>query len=334
MTFEPQEIADWRKSMDDYNRHRRAVNPVLYHNPDYRPPRTHAEIKIKEYAFDPILNRYRTAEQDRSYGATSQLKPSKPAGRDTPYDIITLNQAPPEPPVRAKAHSVDRYNQPFNIVTNAVNLPNHKAFRVRMKKINEEVFRDYNIINNQYWKNNGEKSLKDCEKVREQLSQKYQATHDFDPIRCNFYDQEKEHGYWDDQERKLKTWKELHNNRLPKSYKFREPINLNHEKNTAVSEGFEAFKVRERSRMQRFQKKYEMEARFHKMGEEMDERTDAKNLNRFYARRFVEEYREGVDPVTLQPAEGIEKRLQYALGNKRETSLEQPRPKRKFRFVY
>lgn len=336
MSFEPQEVAEWRCSLQDYSRAKRDPNPELYRNPNYAQPRTHLDVKQKEYAFDPILNRFRTKEQDKSYlaKATEAPKLNKKSNAHCPYDIITLDKAPPEDLPRAKGYSVENHAQPFNIITNQVQIPNHKAFRMRMKKINEEVFRDYNIINNQYWKNNAEKAQKDTEKVQVELQKKYADTHDFDPIRCNYYESDKEKQFRAAEEQRARALSELKNNRLPKSYKFREPINLNHEKNSFLTEGFEAFKCKEKAKLKRYQKRYEMDQHFRNLGLELDSRADGMKMNKFYARRFLEEYKEGVDPITLMPSDQIAGTLRYALGNKREFVTEKPRPKRKFRFVY
>ncbi len=336
MAFEPPEVSAWRQSLQDYSRGKREPNPDFYHSQHYMKPLTHFEVKHKEYAFDPVLNRYRTAEQDKGYSQTIMPRPKAGQSGSTqcPYDIITLRNAPDELPTRSKTHSVDSHAQPYNIITNQVHIPGHKAFRVRLKKINEEVFRDYNIINNQYWKNHQEKAGRDTDKVQEELAKKYQKTHDFDPIRCNYYDKEKEDKFWEEEQRKARALSELKNSKLPRSYKFREPINLNHEKAGFVSEGFEAFKCREKAKMKRFQLRYDMEDRFRKEGMAADDRADAQKLQKFYARRFVEEYKEGVDPITLEPTDKAAATLPFALGNKRDFVTEKPRPKKRFRFLY
>ena len=336
MSFEPKEIQEWKQELHSYNTVRKNADPNKYRNPNYNPPTTHVDMKQKEYNFDPILNRYRQKETDQNYNvrANSNPKAQRMVNRFAPYDIITLDKAPPEPNQSRKACSMDAHVQPYNIITNAVKIPNHKAFRVRMKKINEEVFRDYNIINNQYWKNNAEKSQKDWDKKKKGLEKLYSETHDFDPIRCNYYNEEKEQKFWEKESVKQKQMYELKNSRVPKSYKFREPINLNHEKNTFLSEGFEAFKNKEKAKMKRYQKKYDMEKHFRELGATIDDRNENLKMNKFYAQRFLEEYKEGVDPITLGSVEHTNENLKHALGNKREIIREKPRPKKKFRFLY
>ena len=336
MSYETQELKDWKNDLQKYNESKKKGASELYRNPNYHPPKTHVDVKTSEYAFDPILNRYRTKEQDENYSkkVVCVAKKTTLVQKECPYDIITLNRATLEEAQSRKAYSVDNHSQPYNIITNAVRIPNHKAFRVRMKKINEEIFREYNIINNEYTKNNGEKSQKDWENKKQTLEKKYIDTHDFDPIRCNFYNNEKEKVFWENEEEKQRKIFEFKNSKVPKSYKFREPINLNHEKNIYVSEGFEAFKCKEKAKMKRYQKKYEMEKYFRNLGNQIDDRNESMKMNKFYAQRFLEEYKEGFDPITLEPSNKVCETLKHALGNKKELVREKPKPKKKFRFLY
>lgn len=336
MAYEPKEIQEWKQDLESYNQKKKTANPEFFKNPNFQIPKTHQDVKTKEYAFDPILNRYRTCDKDNAYFQQSiaQPKMNKAKLKENAYDIITLENAPLEDNKKGKSYSIDSHAQPYNIVTNAIQIPNHKAFRVRMKKINEEIFRDYNIINNQYWKQNSEKSKKDWDLKKAELEKKYTNTHDFDPICCNYYDNEKEKQFLVKQEEIQKQIFELKNSRLPKSYKFREPINLNHEKNIFVSEGFEAFKCREKAKIKRFQKKYEMENYFRELGYKIDDRNDQMKNNKYFAQRFLEEYQEGFDPITLESSTRIQETLKFALGNKLPIVREKQRPKKKFRFLY
>lgn len=336
MAYEPKEIQDWKQELNSYTLNKKTAKPELYKSPNFTQPKTHFDVKQKEYAFDPILNRYRCQESDQKYLKSSLAKPIKCqlGVKLDAYDIITLDKAPPAEKPKCKSYSVDNHFQPYNIITNAITLPNHKAFRVRMKKINEVVFRDYNIINNEYWKNNSEKSQKDWDQKKQVLEKKYVQTHDFDPIRCNYYDEKKEDNFWIKEKEIIGKAQEMKNNQLPKSYKFREPINLNHENNTYITEGFEAFKFKEKSKLKRYKKRYEVENHFRELGNLIDDKSDNMKMNKFYAQRFLEEYKDGFDPITLEPATAINGTLKFALGNKRELIREKPRPKKKFRFLY
>lgn len=61
-----------------------------------------------------------------------------------------------------------------------------------VKKINMDVFRDYNIVTNRYWNDHKEKTIKDLAENRAVLDNKYWEKNDFDPIKCTYYDQGKE----------------------------------------------------------------------------------------------------------------------------------------------
>ena len=52
------------------------------------------------------------------------------------------------------------YKTPFNIITNNVLNAKDPSLKVKKKKINKKVFKDYNIINNRYWKDHKKKYLK------------------------------------------------------------------------------------------------------------------------------------------------------------------------------
>ena len=48
---------------------------------------------------------------------------------------------------------------PFNIITNNITIKDDPSLKQKKKKINEKVFRDYNIVNNRFWKKHKEKTI-------------------------------------------------------------------------------------------------------------------------------------------------------------------------------
>ena len=56
-------------------------------------------------------------------------------------------------------------------------------------------FRDYNIISNKYLEHHDQKLMADEQIHKAEAALRYWKTHDFDPVNCNYYDEDKEKEY-------------------------------------------------------------------------------------------------------------------------------------------
>lgn len=95
-------------------------------------------------------------------------------------------------------------------------------FKVKKKNINEKIFREYNIINNKYWKDHKRKFLSDRKIVNDKTESQLKKTKIFNILNCEFYDKKREKEF---QRKRVKMSKNLHKkffDKLPYSYKVRE----------------------------------------------------------------------------------------------------------------
>ena len=53
-------------------------------------------------------------------------------------------------------------------------------------------FKDYNIVSNKYLEHHDKKVVADEQISRAEAAQKYWKTHDFDPVNCKYYNDDKE----------------------------------------------------------------------------------------------------------------------------------------------
>lgn len=119
------------------------------------------------------------------------------------FDIINLDQQRnnlPDPDGRRqKRRILPRAQVDYNILTNkefedfywnGMKRPEKKKEYV--KKINMDVFRDFNIVSNRYWNDHKNKTLNDLSSNKAVLDKKFWDTHNFDPVRCSYYNENKE----------------------------------------------------------------------------------------------------------------------------------------------
>ena len=53
-------------------------------------------------------------------------------------------------------------------------------------------FKDYNIVSNKYLEHHDQKVLADEQISKAEAASKYWKTHNFDPVRCTYYNEQKE----------------------------------------------------------------------------------------------------------------------------------------------
>lgn len=337
MTDEPIEIQNWHRQLKEYQLSKKNALPELYRNPNYVPKITHETIKRSEYKFDPILNRFKERALDevyytRSVGPSKKLTSNHKSGVE--YNIVTLENAEvniTSTDLSKKSLSLARNHiTPFNVVTNEVHDPEHKMFRIRRRQPPEEIYREFNIINNRYWRDHELRTTAEISTKKQNLDRKYASTHHFDPVRGIYYfaDVEKENIEKEQISTQQMIKRKL--DKIPRSYKVRETINLNHEKSLVQSDGFNQYRSPEENRIMRYKKRYEFETNTREKGYAAQDKAEDRCLGRYFAQRFIEEYKEGLNPLTLQEVKKPDLRLEFAKGNKRDHFLPFPKPSKKF----
>ena len=119
--------------------------------------------------------------------------------------------------------------------------------------------------------------------------------------------------------------------RLPLSYKKREPINLNPEENSGIVSDAVLYCSLEESRRKQYGVRYDFENKVKIRDQTEQDQADSKCLRRYFARRFVEEYADGNNPISLQPASKELNHLQFARGCDSRHYLPFAPPPRNFR---
>jgi len=161
-----------------------------------------------------------------------------------------------------------------------------------------DVFRDYNIINNQYWENQREKARADKEANKNMVDQKFWKTHDFNPLVCSFYDGHKEDGFLEKQAEDAKTHGKNFNDRLPPTLKVRETIVFDPYKD--VPEEVKAFDLKKKNQKKRYELRYNLEQQYRDQGIDAEDRAREIALNRYHGDKYYEEAVKGYDNLTLE----------------------------------
>ena len=120
-----------------------------------------------------------------------------------------------------------------------------------------KVFRDYNIINNQYWVDHKEKNKLDRLAEREIMNEKYDKTHNFNYLNCEYYDPAKEAQFQRDRIKAEQEHGKNFNDRLPPTLKVRETIVFDPYKE--VPEEVKQFDLRKKNQKKRYELRYQLE---------------------------------------------------------------------------
>jgi hypothetical protein len=193
----------------------------------------------------------------------------------------------------------------YNIITNndleqyhwkGVDKP--EAAMMYKKNINMKVFRDYNIINNQYWEGQKEKSKRDRQMNKDNMDEKFWKTHDFNPLVCSYYDQGKEGNFQENLTEQQKNHGKNFNDRLPPTLKVRETIVF--DPNKDAPEEVKAFDLKKKNQKRRYELRYELENQYRDRDvREQDHNSDLA-INRYNGEKFYEEALKGYDNITLK----------------------------------
>lgn len=174
-----------------------------------------AERKLKERELDPVLMEFRDAKRediikDRFNQTMSAAKTRAETLKSTRFNIIS-HEGPPRqielnPKVTKKAPPRDWNlvsHLPLDIHESAPTQFNeefHQNFarpNIQSHPIREISKREFDIINNQFSSDHEARNKADYERIKQYTTQKYWATHDFNPIVGEYYDLDKEIQYQD-----------------------------------------------------------------------------------------------------------------------------------------
>ena len=120
-------------------------------------------------------------------------------------------------------------------------------------------FRDYNIISNKYLEHHDQKLLADEQILKAEAAQRYWKTHNFDPVNCNFYNEEKEQEFVKKREEYAKIHGKDQVKKLPVTVQneglMYNPINMKIEDEQRLYER----DLREKNKKARYEVRYDFE---------------------------------------------------------------------------
>jgi hypothetical protein len=179
---------------------------------------THREVKAVETLYNPITQVYknaetetraRHAEQDNFIQTLAKNK-DRALRYEQTYNVLNfenklagLENRPDYPKEKPWYFRPERDSLVgYNIITNHSLKDHYFDAPEKRPEVTEQQevvkqkpltdFKDYNIITNRYLEFHDDKVAADEQILRAEAAKKYWKTHDFDPLNCQYYDEEKE----------------------------------------------------------------------------------------------------------------------------------------------
>lgn len=165
------------------------------------------------------------------------------------------------------------------------------------KKVHMDAYRDFNIVSNEYWESHADKAKKDLEQTKTVLSEKYKATHDFNPVLGSYYDADKEKEFLEERQRKEGQHGKEYLQRLPPTLRVRETIVF--DANKPIPEEVKRFDELRKNQKKRYEKRHQLEQEYRDLDIAQQDSTEQKVLNRFHGDKYFEEKYKGFDNFTL-----------------------------------
>jgi len=208
---------------------------------------TRREVAAKECEFDPILQKFRQgyretavreSEEQRGRALANKGK-LRAVSQGQHFDII--NNSPSFPGTEAtdikRKQNLRKQVAGFHIISNldladhSALLPENRPDRMkenpRQRKSRRGPAPDVDIISNNYFENNEEKQKIDRKLQQMEATVKYQATRNFNPVTCSFYDSSKEVRFKEKRREMEKSHGSDFKRRLPPSIRNSEGMRSN-----------------------------------------------------------------------------------------------------------
>ena len=199
MNPEAVDVLRWTSEIKEYSAAKKAI-PTLNFARSTRTLRPE---------FDTILCSFKDPKSDFAF--TSQIQKNTKTYHNSSENVQqiiahTASSSLPPPPQ-------PQYN--FNVITCE---GNPKPSKTRTKKINESVFRDFNIVTNKFWVDDIKKRSELANINKKTLIDKFEKTHDFDLIRGEYYDPLKENTMLRKEQQVEEAQRRRKAEKIPRSY--------------------------------------------------------------------------------------------------------------------
>ena len=140
--------------------------------------------------------------------------------------------------------------------------------------------------------------------MKAEAAQRYWKTHNFDPVNCNFYDQDKENEFQQQREEYAKIHGKDQVKKLPITVQneglMYNPINMKIEDQQRLYER----DLREKNKKARYEVRYDFEQSTRKDSLAEQDRVNHMSVNKISGVRFREELQRGHDILSNEPLEG------------------------------
>lgn len=182
--------------------------------------------------------------------------------------------------------------------------PHCEEFQVNIPENLNKNFKDYNIVSNKYLEHHDDKVVADERVLRAEAAQRYWKTHDFDPVKGEFYDQKKEDIFQEDRGTEALIHGQDEVKKLPISVRndglMYNPVNMKIEDEKRLYER----DLREKNKKARYEVRYDVEQIVRKEGLAEQDRLDQLKLAKVSGLRFKEETQRGFDILNNGKLEG------------------------------
>jgi len=326
MLLPESDITAWKEEMRGRDASRKTAQQEAMKT-QFSKPVTWRDVKQKDLEYHPILQKFARDEKENTEKvkeahswqrrADSQKKYTEQYLVD--YNIINLEK---DASLGKKTEIEKTYSRlmpsaqvDYNIITNnklddfyfqnaRLNVDVKKKLE---KKTNTNGIRDYNIISNKYVTDHDTKAEFDGNRVRNELSDKYNKTHNYNLLLGEFYDKNKEELY---QEQRLKDQQDHGKSkleRLPPTIKNRETIIF--DPTREVPEAIKILDQKKKDAMKKYEVRYQVENQLRERDFDTQDKVEQMKLARINDKKFTEHLDKGFDILTLN--EYDKNNLQY-----------------------
>ena len=323
-------LHSWRTSLKEYEHQKRKI-------PDL--PKieriTNSTVNRLEGIYNPLLQTYTDRSAELFYKEQEQRKMIETLAKnqdralryEQTFNVINLEnklkglEGLPGYPIEKLPNYKNRKlgnttNTNYNIIS-CLDLADHHflppekrplrpVIKEKTYKLHAVEYRDYNIITNTYLQKHEEKSRVDLESYKQEAAREYWKTHDFDPIRCTYLDQEKEKAFIENCKEREKVHGLDKIDKLPHGVKYSEgalyqPIGMK----VVDKKRLEEIDLKEKNSKQRYETRYDIEKDYREKDIFSQEMKKSQTLKRISHDRHVETEKRGYNILTHAPFQGL-----------------------------
>ncbi|GLD97734.1 hypothetical protein PINS_up006424 [Pythium insidiosum] len=319
------QVAYGRSWAEDLQKYHAAKATVPWQSEQQHPVKhvTRYEKSREEREYDLILGKFRDAErelqqqQDDVTHRKQSLEHSRAKQLRNVQRFHVIHHSPmypgardPKDPEPNRPRPVRRTsNVDYNIVTNQ---PSSAASSSETNatspsaSLSKARMRDFNILTNKYHRQHDERERNETQAAKHAAAVKFVKTHDFDPVRIRYFDDDKEQAFLVRRHDEQLTHGKDRVSKLPPRERLSEG-RLYNILNQDVLNAAEITRFQDAAdRALHKMKKTEFEARKRQDGERQLELEDTRCLNRFAHERHSQSFVHGYDPITNESFDGVQ----------------------------